>query len=554
MNAPVLVLNTNTKRENGRKAQLANIMAGKTVADIIRTCLGPKSMLKMLIDPTAGVTITSDGNSVLRDLVVEHPAAKYMIELSRSQDETVGDGTTSVVILCGEVLQVAEPWIQKGIHPTIIISGFLDALEDALKSLQEISITIDLADKEAVRRVVKSSIGTTFMNTWNDILCSLAIDAVTVCAGGDLKKAEGQDNIDTKRYARVEKIPGGDFSESEVVKGVVLNKDVVHSKMSRRIEHPRVVLLDCNLEYTKGESQTDVEVTNATDFGKLLELEEQFVKKQCDEIIRVKPDLVITEKGISDIAQHYLQKAGITALRRARKNDNLRLARATGATVVSRTEELNESHVGVAGMFEVKKIGDEYYSYIHQCENSTACTIVLRGGSKDVLNEVERNLQDAMAACRNLVEKPKLVPGGGASEMHVATKLTKKAKNVEGKKQWPYSSIAIAMEVIPRTLAANCGVDVVKVVTELRAKHLSDEKGCSTFGIDGMTGSIVDMKDLGVWEPYEVKAQCIKTAIEAACTLLRVDDVVSGIKNPQGAQQQQQNQMAQQQAMMPAME
>ncbi|EKE41973.1 hypothetical protein ENUP19_0172G0011 [Entamoeba nuttalli] len=551
MNAPVLVLNTNTKRENGRKAQLANIMAGKTVADLIRTCLGPKSMLKMLIDPQAGVTITSDGNSVLRDLTVEHPAAKYMIELSRTQDETVGDGTTSVVILCGEVLQVAEPWIQKGIHPTIIISGFLDALEDALESLHEISTTIDLSNPKVVSGVVRSCIGTTFMNTWNDILCKLAIEAVTICAGGDLMKAKGKEDIDTKRYARVEKIAGGEFSESMVVKGVVLNKDVVHSKMRRRIDKPRVVLLDCSLEYTKGESQTDVEVTTATDFGKLIELEEQYVKRLCENIIRVKPDLVITEKGISDIAQHYLQKAGISALRRVRKNDNLRLARATGASIVYRTEDLKETDVGVAGLFEVKKIGDEYYAFISECEKSTACTILLRGGSKDVLNEVERNLQDAMASCKNLIARPELVPGGGASEMHIATTLSKKAKNIEGKKQWPYSSIAVAMEVIPRTLAANCGVDVVKVITELRAKHLSNKEN-STFGIDGMKGTIVDMKELGVWEPYEVKAQCIKTAIEAACTLLRVDDVVSGIKNENAGQQSQAG--TQQAAMMPQVE
>ena len=552
MNAPVLVLNTNTKRENGRKAQLANIMAGKTVSDLIRTCLGPKSMLKMLIDPQSGVTITSDGNAVLRDLTVEHPAAKYMIELSRSQDETVGDGTTSVVILAGEVLQVAEPWVQKGIHPTVIISGFLDALEDCLKILDNISVEIDLNDEKQIMGVVKSSIGTTFMNTWNDQLCKLAIEAVRICAGGDLVKIKGNDNIDTKRYARVEKIPGGDFSESKVVKGVVLNKDVVHSKMRRYIKNPKIVLLDCSLEYQKNESQTDVEITQTTDFGKLLELEEEYVKKMCENIIKVKPDVVITEKGISDIAQHYLQKAGISALRRARKNDNLRLARATGATVVYRTEELKESDCGRAGVFEVKKIGDEYYAFIHECENTTACSIVLRGGSKDVLNETERNLQDAMAACKNLVSKPKLVPGGGASEMEIATRLTQLSKKVEGKKQWPYASIAIAMEVIPRTLAANCGVDVVKVITELRAKHALSDKN-ATIGIDGMKGTIVDMKDLGVWEPLEVKAQCIKTAIEAACTLLRVDDVVSGIKNEDN-QKNQSNLAQQQQAMMPHLE
>ena len=528
MQAPVLVLNTKTKRENGRQAQLANIVAGKTVADLVRTCLGPKAMLKMLIDPTFGVTLTSDGNAVLRDISVDHPAAKYVVELARAQDEAVGDGTTSVVVLAGEVLQVAETWISRGVHPTVIIAGFLSALDDGVAALRGAARSVDLTKDADVLSVVGATVGTTFMRGWSDVLCQLAIDAVKVVGGGSLA---GAGDADTKRYARVEKVPGGSFEESRIVRGIVLNKDVVHGGMRRRIENPRVVLLDCGLEYTKGESQTDVEVTDAASLGKLLEQEEAYVKKLCEAVVRARPDVVVTEKGISDIAQHYLHKAGVSALRRGRKNDLLRLARATGGRVVTRPEELTEGDVGHAGLFEVRKLGDEYYAFIEGCAGA-ACTVLLRGGVKDTLNEAERNLQDAISACRALAGSPQVVPGGGAAEMHVAAALMRGARGVAGAQQAAYAAVGTALEVIPRTLAANCGADVVSVVTELRAKHAS---GQSTWGVDGMTGELRDMALAGgIWEPLEVKAQCLKSAVVAACTLLRVDDVVSGIKNKNG--------------------
>merc|ERR1719309_652191 len=382
-------------------------------------------------------------------------------------------------------------------------------------------------DKAAVRKVIQSCVGTKFIAKWSDLACDIAMDAVksvTVETGG---KRE----IDIKRYAKVEKIPGGTIEDSRVLKGVMFNKDVTHPKMKRRIEKPRVLLLDCNLEYKKGESQTNIEITKEEDFSKVLQQEEAYIKKMCDEIIAFKPDLVITEKGVSDLAQHFFNKAGITAIRRLRKSDNLRVARATGATIVNRTDEIAESDIGTgAGIFEVRKIGNEYFTFIEGCEDPKACTILLRGASKDILDEVERNLQDALNVARNLYMDPFLVPGGGATEMEVAHMLAQKAKTLNGVIQWPYKSIASALEVIPRTLAQNCGANTIRSLTALRAKHAKEEEKNVNWGINGETGDLADMSALGIWEPLSVKLQVYKTAVETAILLLRIDDIVSGSK------------------------
>jgi len=300
--------------------------------------------------------------------------------------------------------------------------------------------------------------------------------------------------------------------------------------MRRRIENPRIILLDCPLEYKKGESQTTFDITNDTDFTALLKQEEDYVQRICNDIIKFKPDLVITEKGVSDLAQHFFVKHNITAIRRVRMTDNNRIARVSGATIVNRTEEIQESDVGTeCGLFEIKKIGDEYFTFLTECKSPKACTILLRGASKDVLNEVERNLHDAMGVARNIVQDPRLVPGGGAIEMAVSQALVEKSKLIEGVEQWPYRAVANALEVIPRTLIQNCGASVIRQLTELRAKHARAPQENRSWGIDGNKGVLVDMKSLDIWEPYAVKAQTFKTAIEAACILLRVDDVVSGI-------------------------
>lgn len=523
--APILVLSQNTKRDAGKKVQLENVAAGKAIADVIRTCLGPQAMLKMLMDPMGGIVMTNDGNAILREITVQHPAGKSMIEIARTQDEEVGDGTTSVIVLAGEMLGVAEQFLAQQMHPTVIIRAYRQALEDAISLLQDnISIALDPNDRPKLLEVIKSCVGTKFIGRWSDLACTIALDAVQTV----MLEENGRREIDIKRYAKVEKIPGGSIEESTVLRGLMLNKDVTHPKMRRYIENPRIVLLDCSLEYKKGESQTNIEILKESDFTRILQLEEEYIQKVCEEVIAVKPDVVFTEKGISDLAQHFLLKAGITAIRRVRKTDNNRIARACGATVVNRTEELREEDVGTgAGLFEIKKFGDEYFCFITECKNPKACTILLRGASKDVLNEIERNLQDALHVARNILIEPKLVPGGGAVEMAVAQILAEKSKLVQGVGQWPYRAVAEALEIIPRTLAQNCGTNTVRTLTALRAKHAT---GGDTWGINGETGELADMHTLGIWEPLSVKLQIYKTAVETAILLLRIDDIVSGSK------------------------
>jgi len=524
-----MVLSQNTKRDSGKKVQLENINAGKTIGDVIRTCLGPRAMLKMLMDPMGGIVMTNDGNAILREITVQHPAAKTMIEIARTQDEEVGDGTTSVIILAAEVLGISHQFLEEKIHPTVIIQAYRQALEDSVNMIREaVATPIDLNDKVAVRKVIESCVGTKFISKWSDLACDIAMEAVKTVT---IESAGGKREIDIKRYAKVEKIPGGAIEDSQVLRGVMFNKDVVHPKMKRRIENPRILLLDCNLEYKKGESQTNMEIMKEEDFSKALEAEETYIKKICDEIAAFKPDLVITEKGVSDLAQHFFNKAGITAIRRLRKSDNLRVARACGATIVNRTDEITEDDIGTdCGLFEVRKIGDEYFTFLEQCKDPKACTILLRGASKDILAEVERNLQDALNVARNLYQDPFIVPGGGATEMEVAHQLGLKAKTLNGVIQWPYKAVTSALEIIPRTLAQNCGANTIRTITALRAKHASDQEKNVNWGINGQTGELADMAALGIWEPLAVKLQVYKTAMETAILLLRIDDIVSGSK------------------------
>ncbi len=467
-------------------------------------------MLKMLLDPMGGIVLTNDGHAILREIEVSHPAAKSMIELSRTQDEEVGDGTTTVIILAGEILAQTYPYLERNIHPVVIISALKQALADALDIIEQVSIPVDIKNDEQMYGLIGASIGTKYVSRWSKLMCHLALKAVRTVA----TEQNGRQEVDVKRYVRMEKIPGAEIEDCRVLQGVMLNKDITHPKMRRRIERPRIVLLDCPLEYKKGESQTNIEISKEADWNRILQIEEEQVRSMCEAIIALKPDVVITEKGVSDLAQHYLVKANITCLRRVRKSDNNRIARACGATIVNRVDDMVESDVGTgAGLFHIEKFGDEYFSFITECTNPTACTILLRGPSKDILNEIERNLHDAMGVARNVFFHPKLSPGGGATEMAVAVGLTDRSKSVEGVMQWPYRAVADAMEVIPRTLVQNCGGNPIRVLTALRAKHV---EGSHTFGIDGDTGKVVDMKELGIWEPQAVKLQSIKTAIEVS--------------------------------------
>jgi T-complex protein 1 subunit gamma len=561
-------IDAKTQRQTGRAAQLGNIAAARAVANIIRTTLGPRSMLKMLLDPMGGIVLTNDGHCILREVDVSHPTAKSMIELSRAQEEEVGDGTTSVIVLAAEVLSQAEQFLRQEntYHPTVLVQAYTKALAKALEICEQQAVEIDVfgkKDDEAtqalLKQLVESSIGTKFSSRWNDKMVEMALQAVLTVATNRtpsnlLKSADGSAasdastpkdkdweptlpppsalyEVDLKRYAKVEKIPGGEIDDCCVLKGVMFQKDTTHSKMRRRIVNPRILLLDSPLEYKKGESQTQMDITEEDDWNTLLKMEEEYVENMCMEIIAHRPDIVITEKGVSDLAQHYLAKANITAFRRLRKTDNNRIAKATGATIVSRTDEITERDIGTkCGLFEMRKIGDDWFCFLEDCEDPKACTIILRGGSKDVLNEIERNLQDAMQVVRNVVYNPKLVYGGGAIEMAIAVGLRREGQKVQGIQQGPYQAVGEAMEIIPQTLAQNCGVSVIRAVTQLRAKHAeaydehmngeNDKKWCCSWGINGITGEVVDMKEYGIWEPLSVKVQTIKTAIESACMIL----------------------------------
>jgi len=436
---------------------------------------------------------------------------------------------------------------------------------------------------------VKSCVGTKFSSRFGDQIATMALDAVSkvVVVNPISQKKE----IDIKRFVRIEKVPGSFLEESRVVNGIVLNKDVVHEHMKRRLLNPRILLLDCGLEYKKAESATSVQVEKEEDFERMLKIEEEAIKVMCDQIIAARPNLVFTEKGVSDLAQHYLVRADISVIRRLRKTDNDRIARAVGATIVNETLEIKESDIGKrCGLFEIRQIGDEYFTYLEECKDPKACTVLLRGGSKDILNEIDRNLQDAMAVVRNILMDPRIVPGGGATEMAVSRYLMEKSKTIESRDQYPYRAVAAAFEVIPRTLIENCGGSVIRLMTSLRAEHASAgssskqpkiaekdsalttevkariaEKETKTranaasaaatasasvaltaackdcgkgdacwLGIDGNKGVVADMKQLCVVEPLLVKSQTYKTALEAACMLLRIDDIVSGIKKRGG--------------------
>lgn len=527
MQQPVIVLNQRVEREHGRKAQMNNIEAAKTVAGLISSTLGPCAMLKMILDPMGGTVLTNDGNCILREIDVVHPAAKHMLELARAQDEEVGDGTTTVIILTGEILSLAQPLLDRQIHPLKIVKGFSLALTDALHAIEDASVTIDTDKREQLEDVVRACLGTKFSSKEELLMCRLAVDATLRVV--QLNAVTGQKEIDIKRYAKVEKIPGGSIDDSEVLDGVMFNKDHLHPKMRRRIDNPRVLLMDTALEYKKAETTISIEVSKDTDWEQLLKQEEDYIRDICKKIILLKPDVVITEKGASDLAAHFLAKANITAIRRLRKTDNNRIARATGATIVSRIEEATEDDIGKgAKLFEIKKIADEYFTFITGCPKGSACSIVLRGASKDTLNEVERNLHDAMSVARNIILEPRVVHGGGAIEMYVSSRMMEKAKSITGVTQPAYQSVAMALEIIPRILAQNCGANVIRTVTELRAKHANVEN--RTIGVNGVTGQVCDIKVLRVIEPAGVKIQALKTAIEAASMILRVDDVVSGTK------------------------
>ncbi|GIQ84318.1 T-complex protein 1, gamma subunit [Kipferlia bialata] len=529
MSAPVVVVNQKQMREKGAIARMNNIKASTNVAEIIRSTLGPQSMLKMVLDPMGGLVLTNDGNAILREIDVSHPASKAVVELARSQDEQVGDGTTSAVVFAGEVMGLAAPLLDRNIHPITITHGYYQALEDAVKAAKTLSRPLDINNEEEMLSVIRASLGTKYVSRWSDLMTKLALKAVSVIGHHLRGEGEGESAIQTstdmRARARIEKIPGGTVEECEVLSGVMINKDVLHPEMPQKIENPRVVCLDFSFKYEKANSQLNVEMNEVADYESLLTLEEDYLRAQVAHVMRVKPDVVVTEKACVPFAQHLFVKEGVAVLRRVRKSGNNRVALVTGATVLHRPEDIEEHHVGTgAGLFEVRKIGDETFSFIHHAENPRACTVLLRGAAKDVLNEIERNLLDAMSVARNVLAAPAVVPGGGAFEMALAAKLEVTGRKLEGQEQTAYLAIAKALEVIPRTLLQNCGANVIRRITELRALH--HKEGNDAMGVNGVTGQLCDTWEAGIWDPLSTKVQIVKSAIDSACMILRCDDLI----------------------------
>ncbi|CDW54140.1 Cpn60 TCP1 domain containing protein [Trichuris trichiura] len=527
-------------QETGRAVQLGNIEAARAIAEVVRTCLGPRAMLKMLVDTVGGTVITSDGNAVLREIEVPHPAAKSMIEISRTQDQETGDGTTSVIILgndAAEILNATEPFLTQGMHPVHIIRALQAALTDVVAHCNDkMGKCININNEEELLHVVRSCIGSNISSAWMNIVMHMAVDAIKLVT---IDTPFGK-QIDIKRYVRVEKVPGGQIEESKLIKGVVLNKDILHASMPRRIKNPRVILLDSGLEFHKFESQASFECSDMASVTSMLETEEKAVKAMCDSIIELKPNLVFCEKGVSDLAQHFLVMKNISVIRRIKRTDSDRLAKVTGATIVHDPADLTERDVGTkASEFYIEKIGDEYFTFVINDKDAKACTLLLRGPNKDILMEMDRNLQDALHVVRNVFLNPKVLPGGGAAEMALAQVIKEKANSIKGEQQFVYRAVADAFEIIPRTLLQNSGADIIRVITALRAKHT--EAGNETLGINGITGEMADMNKLNMWDPLTVRVQVYKTAIETAILLLRIDEILSGVQKKTDDDKPEQN-------------
>lgn len=498
--------------------QQESATASSMISSVIKTCLGPKAMQKMVITKINSIEITNDGNSILREIDVSHPSARSIIELARTQDDEVGDGTTSVVILASEILQMMSSVLNTELKETcrfphpIKVCGYLTNVSKLIKTvLEEMALNIQDTE-ESIRAIVRSSIETK--------LCSILKVPIDVMAYDVVKKITENGICDLKNNIKIEKILGGNMVQSGILDGIIINKDIIHPQMRKRIENPRIVILDTPLEYKKGESQTNYEFKNKDDFTKALEMEERQIRSMCSFILNVQPDIVICEKGICDLALAILFQNNITAIRRIKKTESVRLSKATGALIVNRVEDLENKHVGIkCGLFEYLKCGDEYYSQFSKCIEPKACSVIIRGPTKDIMNELERNFFDAAKVAKNLLLSPKLLPGGGCLEMNICRKL-KGIKSEDPLENLIYKKIAEALKIIPTVLLINSGVFNPLMKIELLENEISRNQYC---GINGVTGEIEDMRNV-ILEPFAVKNQIYNSAIQAVLQLLRVAD------------------------------
>ena len=523
---PVIILKEGTSRNRGRDAQRGNILAAKIIAETVRTSLGPRGMDKMLVDSFGDVTITNDGATILDEMEVQHPAAKMMVEVAKTQDDEVGDGTTTSVVVAGELLKKAEELIDKDVHPTVIVDGYRQASTRALEILQEIALKADPSDKQILRRVAEVSLASKLLAEHKESMAELAVNAVLQVA----EKTPGGFNVDIEDI-KVEKKPGESLTDTELIKGIVLDKEIVHPGMPKRVEEAKIALVDLPLEVEKTEFDAKINIENPDQMKAFLDEEENMLKNMVDKIADTGANVLLCEKGIDDVAQHYLAKDGILAVRRVKQSDIEKLVKATGAKVISNLDDLKSSDLGYAKIVEEKKVADDKMVFIEGCKNPKAVTILVRGGSERLVDEAERSLHDALCVVRDVIREPLVVAGGGAPEAEMARRLREHSQKLSGKEQLAVIAFADALETVPMALAENAGLEPIDIMVQLRAAH---EKGQIWAGVDIEDGKVSNLEEKGILEPLSVKAQVIKSATEAAGMILKIDDVIAAAKSKEG--------------------
>nr|WP_089670403.1 thermosome subunit alpha [Halobacterium jilantaiense] len=514
-NQPLIVLSEDSQRTSGEDAQSMNITAGKAVAESVRTTLGPKGMDKMLVDSTGEVVVTNDGVTILKEMDIEHPAANMIVEVAETQETEVGDGTTTSVVVSGELLSEAEDLLEQDIHATTLAQGYRQAAEKAKDLLDEAAIDVSADDAETLEKIAATAMTGKGAENAKDVLSSLVVRAVQSVADDD--------GVDTDNV-KVEKVTGGAIENSELIEGVIVDKERVSENMPYGVEDAKIALVDDGLEVKETEIDTEVNVTDPDQLQDFLDQEEEQLKEMVDSLKEAGANVVFADSGIDDMAQHYLAKEGILAVRRAKSDDFTRLSRATGATPVSNVNDIESEDLGEAGSVAQKDIGGDERIFVEDVEEAKSVTLILRGGTEHVVDEVERAIEDSLGVVRVTLEDGKVMPGGGAPETEIAMQLRDFADSVGGREQLAVEAFADALEVIPRTLAENAGHDPIDSLVDLRSQH---DGGDTAAGLDAYTGEVVDMESDGVVEPLRVKTQAIESATEAATMILRIDDVIA---------------------------
>ena len=520
---PVLILKEGTTRNRGKEAQRNNIMAARVVGEVLKTTLGPRGMDKMLIDSLGDITITNDGATILNEIEVEHPAAKMMVEIAKTQDDMVGDGTTTAVVLAGELLKKAEELLEQNIHPTIIVSGYRKAALKAIETINNSAIQVELNDRATLKKVAVTSMASKAVGAAKDHLADIAIDAVRqiVEMRGERTMAD-VDNIQTIKKT------GKSLLESQLVNGLVIDKEVVHPGMPKLVEKAKIALLDCALEIEKTEISAEIRIRDPSQMKAFLDQENKMLQEMVDKIRASGANVVFCQKGIDDMAQHFLAKEGILAARRVKQSDMEKLARATGGRIITDLSDLRSQDLGMAGIVEERKLGEDKMVFVEKCKDPRSVAIIIRAGLERMVDEAERAMTDALSVVSDVIETNKVVAGGGAVEVEVAKDLRAYATNVGGREQLAIEMFADAIEVIPKTLAENAGLEAIDVLVELRAAH---EKAEGKYkGVNVFTGKIENMREKGVIEPVVVKEQAVKSATESASMILRIDDVIAATK------------------------